>query len=396
MKSQNARVFTKAGEIPVDWHFARIGEVSHIVTNGFVGTVTPYYTQDDSGVTYIQGFNVRENRIDLRNVEKVSAEFSSKHSKSILREGDMLTVQSGHIGTTAVVTKDLQGANCHAVIITRFHKEIADSNYIAYYLNSDFGRSRLKGLEVGSSVLHINTKELRKFCIPIPPLTEQRKIAQIISDWDKSISLVQREIIGKQRFRKELAQVLLTGKKRFPEFIQSLGHRETTYGRLPLDWQYISIANIAHQVSTKNFAAKDLPVLSCTKHYGLVDSLEYFGRRMFSKDTSTYKLVRRGQFAYATNHIEEGSIGYQDLHNEALISPMYTVFETNALVEDGFLYKVLKTELYRHIFEVQTSASVNRRGSLRWNAFSHIKVPLPSLAEQKKIAELLSNLQKVL
>ena len=117
--------------------------------------------------------------------------------------------------------------------------------------------------------------------------------------------------------------------------------------------------------------------------------MEYFGRQIYSDDTSTYKIVKRGQFAYATNHIEEGSIGYQDLYNEALISPMYTVFETNKQVDDAFLYRVLKTELYRHIFEVNTSASVNRRGSLRWSGFSKIHVPLPSLDEQQAIAAVL-------
>jgi len=130
-----------------------------------------------------------------------------------------------------------------------------------------------------------------------------------------------------------------------------------------------------------------LPVLSCTKYDGLVDSLAYFGRQVFSRDVSTYKLVKRGQFAYATNHIEEGSIGYQDLYDEALISPMYTVFQTNDQVDDQFLYALLKTEYMRHQFEINTSGTVNRRGSLRWPAFSRIKVRLPRLEEQRKIAD---------
>jgi type I restriction enzyme S subunit len=123
----------------------------------------------------------------------------------------------------------------------------------------------------------------------------------------------------------------------------------------------------------------------------LVDSLSYFGKQIFSQNLSTYKIVKRGQFAYATNHIEEGSIGYQNLHDEALISPMYTVFQTNSEIDDSFLYKLLKTETYRHIFEAMTSGSINRRGSLRWNHFAQIKLKLPSLEEQKKIAAVLKS-----
>ena len=66
---------------------------------------------------------------------------------------------------------------------------------------------------------------------------------------------------------------------------------------------------------------------------------------------------------------------------------MYTVFEASKRVDDRYLYRVLKTEAYRKIFEINTNASVNRRGSLRWSEFSQIQVPLPSLKEQEKIAD---------
>jgi type I restriction enzyme S subunit len=54
------------------------------------------------------------------------------------------------------------------------------------------------------------------------------------------------------------------------------------------------------------------------------------------------------------------------------------------------MYSVLKTEHYRQIFSINTSASVERRGSLRWKEFAKIKIPLPSKIEQEKIASILS------
>jgi len=98
-----------------------------------------------------------------------------------------------------------------------------------------------------------------------------------------------------------------------------------------------------------------------------------------------------------SNHIEEGSIGYQNLYDAALISPMYTVFQADGKqVCDSFLYRVLKTEKYRQIFAINTNGSVNRRGSLRWNEFSKIEVPLPSLAEKQKIAATLDTFDQEL
>lgn len=170
-------------------------------------------------------------------------------------------------------------------------------------------------------------------------------------------------------------QQLLTGKRRL------LG-----FGG---EWKLIHISDVSKEVSIKNKADKDIPVLSCTKYDGLVPSLEYFGRRIFSDDLTSYKVVPKFHFAYATNHIEEGSIGYQENFEEALISPMYTVFKTDSSINDYFFYKLLKS--YRCIYEYQSwmEGSIDRRGGLRWDAFSKIKVHVPSFKEQSAIVTVL-------
>ena len=129
-------------------------------------------------------------------------------------------------------------------------------------------------------------------------------------------------------------------------------------------------------------------VYSCTKHDGLVPSLEYFGKQVFSRNLDGYKRLQSGDFAYATNHIEEGSIGLlRDGQPPGLVSPMYTVFRPGDRVNPEFLFALLKTESYRRVFETRMSASVDRRGSLRWAEFSRIKIGLPSIDEQNRIAE---------
>jgi type I restriction enzyme S subunit len=82
-----------------------------------------------------------------------------------------------------------------------------------------------------------------------------------------------------------------------------------------------------------------------------VPSLEYFGRKIYSDDLTTYKIVSKNCFAYATNHIEEGSIGYQNKYEKALISPMYTVFKTDGTIDDKYLFKLLKTHYYIHEYQ---------------------------------------------
>jgi restriction endonuclease S subunit len=242
----------------------------------------------------------------------------------------------------------------------------------------------------GTKVLHTSPTKIEAYRCRLPPVTEQFQIARILDQWDTCIETLEGDVSAKADSKRGLMQQLLTGRNRFKEFVMSVKQVRTHFGPFPADWPVVCIGDIADEVGEKNGAGHELPVLSCTKHRGLVNSLEYFGKRIYSKDTSGYRVVRRGAFAYATNHIEEGSIGYQNLHDTALISPMYTVFRTRAGVDHSFFFKLLKTELYRHIFETNTNGSINRRGALRWDDFARIKIHLPGEQEQRRIAAVLS------
>jgi type I restriction enzyme S subunit len=192
---------------------------------------------------------------------------------------------------------------------------------------------------------------------------------------DSAINTSNQLIARKGLQKKWLMQNLLTGKKRLKGFNE--------------EWQEIHIKDVSREVSIRNKADNQLTVLSCTKHKGLVPSLEYFGRKIFSDDVSTYKIVPKNHFAYATNHIEEGSIGYQETLEEALISPMYTVFKTDSAINDTFFYKLLKSHKLVYQYQNRMEGSIDRRGGLRWDAFSIIKVQIPSYEEQFTIAKVL-------
>ena len=213
--------------------------------------------------------------------------------------------------------------------------------------------------------------------INLPPLPEQRKIADILSTWDAAIEKTEALLATAKAQKRALMQSLLTGKRRFPEFEGQ-------------PWKEVRIGDIAREVSERNKDDAALTVISCTKTIGFVNSLDYFKKKVFSDDLSGYKIIRRNQIGYPSNHVEEGSIGIQNLHDAALVSPIYTIFETRPEVDPMYLFRVLKTDRYRQIFAAATSASVDRRGSLRWKAFATIKVRLPSLHEQQRINEALS------
>jgi type I restriction enzyme S subunit len=247
----------------------------------------------------------------------------------------------------------------------------------------------------GVSQYNINPTTLAKrLLVPVPTLDEQRAVVTCLESWDGAIARLNALISRKIDLKQGLMQQLLRGGRRFEEFVVSDSTYQTRYGSFPADWPYTQIRAIAHEVNARSSDPTSTTVLSCTKYEGLVDSLEYFGKRVFSDDTAQYKLVRRDQFAYATNHIEEGSIGLLSHRDAGLVSPMYTVFKTNDHVHPPFLYALFKTDLYRQIFQANTNASVDRRGGLRWQEFALLHVALPGKGEQRKIAAFLTDFQR--
>jgi type I restriction enzyme S subunit len=219
--------------------------------------------------------------------------------------------------------------------------------------------------------------------VQLPPLPEQRAIATALSDVDALLGGLDRLIAKKRDLTKAAMQQLLTNQTRLPGF-----HGE---------WEVKRIADVASPSSERNAAGETLPVLACSKHFGFMDSLSFFKNQVFSKDLSTYRVIRRDEIGYPANHVEEGSIGLQDLYETALVSPIYVVFRVMDEVSSLFLHRLLKLDSYRQRFRTATTSSVDRRGSLRWPAFSEISVRLPPRkAEQAAIAAVLSDMEREL
>ena len=163
------------------------------------------------------------------------------------------------------------------------------------------------------------------------------------------------------------------------------------------DLQYIEIGKYIKEVQVKNNSNKELTVLAVTKYNGLVDSLEYFKNRLYSKKLSNYKIIKKGQFAYSPIHLNEGSIGYLTKHDEALLSPLYKIFEIDSNNLDRyFLYNLLKTKKYITLYNKLSEGSINRRASVSFKKFSKIKVILPPIIEQRKIATILSTVDDLI
>jgi type I restriction enzyme S subunit len=209
---------TEVGAIPKDWDVATLGSITTLLTNGFVGTATSAYVDGEDGVLYIQGYNVLENGFDFHGIKRVSRAFHSRNQKSCLQPGDLLTIQTGDIGVTASVPPDLAGANCHALVISRFRKTVSDPHYYSQYFNSERGRTAFKKIETGTTMKHLNCGDMKDLLLPSPPLAEQQAIAAALNDMDALLDGLERLIAKKRDLKQAAMQQLLTGQTRLPGF----------------------------------------------------------------------------------------------------------------------------------------------------------------------------------
>lgn len=368
---------TEVGVIPEDWELRQLKVISPSQSVGLV--INPStYVEDNGTVPMLLGSNIEPNRINWEQARRISNASNKKIPASQLSAGDLVTVRVGAPGITAVVPQELDGCNCASVMIVRKHKSF-NSHWLCYVMNSRTGLVQIENVQYGTAQKQFNISDAINFAYATPPLHEQDAIAEALNDADALIESLEQLLTKKRHLKQAAMQELLTGKKRLPGFSGG--------------WAEKRIADIASPISEKNSAGESLTVLTCSKHLGFVDSLGYFKNQVFSRDTSGYKIIRRGQIGYPANHIEEGSIGLQDCYDAALVSPIYVVFSVSDQVDSYFLHRLLKLDSFRQKFETATSSSVDRRGSLRWPAFSAITVCLPAVAEQQAIKFVLSTME---
>ena len=187
------------------WEEKKLISEFPFIRNGFVGVVTDFFTTEIDGIKYIEGTNIHDGKISSSINLFVTKEFHNTHKNSQLKENDILMVQSGHVGETAVVPKELENSNCHALIIMS-NGGNCSSEYVNYYFQSNMGKKQLSILTTGSTIKHILASDMQKFICPFPCLAEQQKIADCLSSLDSLIQTQQKVVTTWQQRKKALLQ----------------------------------------------------------------------------------------------------------------------------------------------------------------------------------------------
>ncbi|MGI6409968.1 MAG: restriction endonuclease subunit S [Bacteroidales bacterium] len=169
---------------------------------------------------------------------------------------------------------------------------------------------------------------------------------------------------------------------RFPEFKDSG------------EWDVKTLGEVLIKNSKKNKNQKYSQVESVSNKFGFIKQDEYFkNRRVASKDTSNYYVIKKGYFAYNPSRIDVGSLAYKHNDEISIISPLYVSFKANnELINDYFLLSFFNSVTFtkQMIFEGGV------RNTLNYDNLIQSKIPIPTIQEQQRIASCLSSLDEVI
>ncbi|MFN4365996.1 restriction endonuclease subunit S, partial [Chryseobacterium hispalense] len=221
-----------------------------------------------------------------------------------------------------------------------------------------------------------NSQEYASYSFNIPSKNEQDKITSIFILVDERIQTQKKIIEDLQITKKEISFKL------FKEGFNSSESKKENFQKL---------GNLTYIVNKKNKENLKLPVYSINNKKGFISQSEQFegidsDERGY--DISLYKIIEKDTFAYNPARINVGSIGYSGNLENIIISSLYVCFKTTDTVNDDFLFQYLKTDIFRK--EVLRNVEGGVRDYLFYENFSRIKINLPDLKEQSRIANFLS------
>ena len=350
-------------------------------TNNIRGHSQPYKPEYwlNGTVPWIRTTEVQNCVLTPEDTQEFISELGLKNSSAkIVPAGTVLLAMIGQGKTRGQVSlltfEATTNQNCSAIIF----KNDQEPTFHFNFLLSQYENIRAMSNSAGQS--NLSGALVKAIRVPVPPLPEQKKIAQILSTWDQAITTTEKLLANSQQQKKALMQQLLTGKKRL---LDNNGVRFNS------NWRKLKIQKI-FTPSTEKAGNRPYRVYSVTKD-GLIDQAEYFKKAVASEDTSTYRVIRKGQFIMSGLNFWMGSADVHSSSEPVKVSPAYKVFDISDSADVSFMKHFVRSTVFLRILVGSSivGASVVRR-NFSPDIFNSWVVELPNIDEQKKIAAVLS------
>lgn len=208
---------TKVGIIPEDWEVVKLESISDFITKGATPTTYGFNWQED-GIPFLRSECVSDNGLNLKAAMYICQDAHSVMKRSSISSGDILMTITGNVGRVVLLENFHEGNINQHIARIRIIEEIANKNFIFSFLSQSTYQLNYSKITTGQAYPQLSLVQVRDSLVPLPPLKEQEKIAEILTTWDEAITKQEELIKAKELQKKALMQKLLSGEVRFSGF----------------------------------------------------------------------------------------------------------------------------------------------------------------------------------
>lgn len=328
--------------------------------------IFPFYKVSDMN-------NPGNERYMLQSNNYVSTELINKLSLNIVNKNSVIFAKVG----AAIMLERKRLLSCDSIIDNNMMAFTIFPEYDSDYIYYSLLNTKLSALSNTGALPSINSKSLYTLSIFVPPLPEQKKIAEILSTWDEAIEFNEKLLDTEKQQKSVYVSNIYT--KRHVTNIENVKKFEKLSKHLV-------------EKTERNRDELTNDVLSVSNTRGFVLQSTQFEREIASRDKNNYKVVRKGQFAYNPSRVNVGSIDQLSERDSGIISPMYVVFECKDSINGRYLYHFLKSDYFLRLIPRFTQGSV--RDSLSFDGLCKMKIHIPTIDKQIRYSSLLDTIDK--
>jgi type I restriction enzyme, S subunit len=353
-----------------EWRTAPLGQLVRFASGGTPSREVPRFWNGD--IPWLSAKDLKKFRLN-DSIEKVTREGVNNGTR-LIEAGSVLILVRG-----MALLKDVPvGVTERAVTFNQDLKALipnreVDGHYLGFYLAANKFRLLTLVDRASHGAGRLPSDLLQSFEIELPGIEEQRKIVGILLTWDRAIERADMRVAAESRLKRGLLERLLMGRTRLDEF-----HCQ--------EWESVRLGDVIIESKLRNggaLAEKDLYAVA--KAEGMVP----MRKRIRGEGAHACKVVKKGWFIYDPMRLNTGSIAKWSGPGDALASPDYTVFKCDeSRLDPEFLNHFRLSNQWTHFVEDAGTGSVRVR--TRFSDLAALKLALPPLEEQRRIAAILN------
>ncbi len=384
---------TELGWIPNDWKVYNINNVTYLNPESLGNS-----TDNNLIINYIDIESVKTGKV-LGYKEFGFSEAPSRARRVVTKNDVIISTVRPNLKAIAKIDFDKENLICSTGFAVLRKKEGINSEYLFQFAMSDIFTKQLVDKTVGSNYPAVNSTDIKETLIFVPTLKEQQKIAEILSTVDSQIDNTDKLIEKARELKKGLMQRLLT---------KGMGHRSfkmTEIGEIPVEWDVKTLEDISanyknsivdgpfgSNLKTCDYTEKGILVMQSS--YITSGKFELKDVRYISEEKAkelSRSSVKSGDLLMAKIGANFGAVEIipKEVEYGILSSNSLKIDLNKEIAINKFYLYILKN--YRYVGVISKLASVTAQPALSLKSIKELKVAVPSIQEQKKIAYILSS-----